>query len=115
MEEQIEESKSIFREYFGDSPYIRILDFLIQGQDFDYSMTEIARKSEVGWNVFTKVWARLLEKNIIVQTRTIGNAKLFKLNKENIFVKKLIKFDQELTKLETDNMLSNISKKKIVA
>ncbi|MBS3092358.1 hypothetical protein J4466_02975 [Candidatus Pacearchaeota archaeon] len=45
---QIAIEESIFREYFGDSPYIRILDFLIQGQDFDYSMTEIARKSGVG-------------------------------------------------------------------
>ncbi len=98
------EEKSIFREYFGDSPYIRILDFLIEGQEFDYSMTEIARGSGVGWSVFTKVWARLLEKNIITQTRTIGNAKLFKLNKENLFVKKLIKFDRELTKLETDKV-----------
>jgi len=57
----------------------------------------------------------LLEKNIIVQTRAIGNAKLFKINKENVFVKKLIKFDQELTKLETDKMLSSISKEKVIA
>ena len=112
---QIAIEESIFREYFGDSPYIRILDFLIQGQDFDYSMTEIARKSGVGWSVFTKSWIRLLEKNIIVQTRAIGNAKLFKINKENVFVKKLIKFDQELTKLETDKMLSSISKEKVIA
>ena len=114
-------NETTFQEYFGDSPYIRILDFLIQGQDFDYSMTEIAGQSRVGWSVFTRVWTRLLEKNIIMQTRVIGNAKLFKLNKENIFVKKLIKFDLELTKLETDKMLNNfnninkISKKKIVA
>jgi len=50
-----------------------------------------------------------------VQTRAIGNAKLFKINKENVFVKKLIKFDQELTKLETDKMLSSISKEKVIA
>lgn len=98
------EDRSIFREYLGDSPYIRILDFLIQGREFDYSMTEIAREAGVGWSVFTKVWNRLIEKNIIIQTRTIGNAKLFKLNKENSFVKKLIKFDWDITKLETDKL-----------
>ena len=112
---QITISKSIFREYFGNSPYIKVLDFLIQGQEFDYSMTEIARQSEVGWSAFTIIWKQLIKKEVVKQTRTIGNARLFKLNKENIFVKKLIKFDSELTKLETDKMLINVSKRKIVA
>ncbi len=104
FEEDEEETQSIFIEYFGSSPYIKILDFLIQGQDFDYSMTEVARGAKVGWSAFIKIWARLLEKGIILYTRNIGNAKLFKLNKENYFVQKLIKFDCELTKAETDKL-----------
>ena len=99
------ENKSIFVEYFGSSPYIKVIDFLIQGQEFDYSMTEVARGAGVGWSAFSGIWQKLLEKNIILQTRTIGNAKLFKLNKGNTFVKKVIKLDSELTKAETDKML----------
>lgn len=95
----MEEEKSIFVECFGSSPYVKVLDFLIQGQEFDYSMTEVARGANVGWSAFTRIWNQLLEKNIIVPTREIGNAKLFKLNKKNLFVQKLIKFDWELTKL----------------
>ena len=100
------EEKSIFVEYFGSSPYIKVLDFLIDGQMFDYGMTEVARGAEVGWSAFTAIWAKLLERNIIIQTRTIGNAKLFKLNKKNPFVEKLIKFDWELTKMETGKLFS---------
>ena len=99
-----EESESIFVEYFGGSPYIKILDFLIQGQEFDYSMTEAARGAKVGWSSFIKIWDKLLSKNIIVPTRNIGNAKLFRLNKENDFVQKLIKLDWELTKFETNKL-----------
>jgi len=101
-----EESQSIFVGYFGSSPYIKVLDFLIQGQEFDYSMTEAARGAEVGWSAFTGIWKKLLERGIITPTRTIGNAKLFKLNKKNPFVAKLIKFDLELTKIETDRLLN---------
>jgi hypothetical protein len=101
------EEKSIFVEYLGNSPYIRVLDFLIEGQEFDYSMTDIARGSQVGWSVFTQIWKKLLDKELITPTRTIGNAKLFKLNKENQVVKKLIKLDTELTKFETDKMLQD--------
>lgn len=104
-----EEAKSVFIEYFGDSPYIKVLDFLLVGQDFDYSMTEVARGAGVGWSVFTKVWKKLLEKNIIIPTRSIGNAKLFKLNKDNPAVQKLIKLDWELTKYETDKLFKEKS------
>lgn len=108
--EEIERDVSIFVEYFGSSPYIKVLDFLIEGQAFDYSMTEVARGAEVGWSAFTRIWKKLLEKDIILPTREIGNAKLFKLNKKNLFVQKLIKFDWELTKLELDKL----DKKKLV-
>ena len=101
----MEEEKSIFVEYFGSSPYIKVLDFLIQGQEFDYSMTEVARGSRVGWSAFTRIWEQLIDREIIIPTRIIGNAKLFKLNKNNLFVKKLIKFDFELTKLDTEKLL----------
>ena len=99
-----EESKSVFVEYFGDSPYIRVLDFLIQGHMFDYSMTEIARGASVGWGTFSRIWVSLLEKKIIIQTRVIGNARLFKLNLGNLAVQKLVKFDWELTKLATEEV-----------
>lgn len=104
-QETEQEEKSIFVEYFGSSPYVKVLDFLIQGQEFDYSMTEVARGAGVGWSAFTRIWGELLSKEIIVPTRIIGNAKLFKLNKKNPFVTKLIKFDLELTKIETDKLL----------
>mgnify|MGYP001566117267 CR=1 FL=1 len=94
------EEESIFVEYFGSSPYIKVLDFLIEGQEFDYSMTEAARGTGVGWSAFTRIWRQLFDKEIILKTREIGNAKLFKLNKKNPFVQKLIKLDCELMKME---------------
>src|SRR3990167_7735687 len=98
------EEESIFVEYFGSSPHIKILDFLIEGQDFDYSMTEVARGANVGWSAFSKVWLSLIQKEIIIQTRTIGNAKLFKINKNNPMVKKMIQIDTDLTRLATQNL-----------
>ncbi len=100
------DGESIFVEYFGASPYIKVLDFMIQGKLFDYNMTEVARGAGVGWGAFTRIWENLLEKEIILQTRTIGNAKLFRLNRENLIVQKLVKLDFELTQIATDVMLN---------
>lgn len=72
----------------------------------DYSMTEIAKNSGVGWTAFSEIWPQLTEKGIVIFTRKIGNAKLFKLNTKNPWVKELIRMDKVITKLETEKILS---------
>lgn len=104
--------ESIFEEYFGDTPMIRILNFLILGKDFDYSMTDIAEGSNVGWTSFTRAWKALEKRKVIVHTRDIGRAKLYKLNIQDPTVQKLVKLHWEIIKTETDKMLS---KKKLIA
>ncbi len=95
----------MFVEYFGGYPLIKVLDFLILGRDMDYSMTEIARNSNVGWSSFSELWENLIEKEIVIFTRKIGNAKLYKLNTANAWVKELIRMDKVITRLETDKVL----------
>ena len=109
---RVKMEKSIFLEYFGDYPLIRILDFLILSRDMDYSMTEIAKNSGVGWSSFSDIWPRLIEKNVVELTRTVGNAKLYKLNLKNAWVNELIRMDKIITKMETEKLLSK--KQKIV-
>ena len=41
------ENKSFFLMQFGDTPQLRVLDFLIENHFFDFPMTEIARESNV--------------------------------------------------------------------
>src|SRR3989338_2752393 len=96
----IMKQESIFEEYFGDTPPVRVLNFLILGKDFDYSMTDIAEGSNVGWTSFQRAWKNLCKNDVVKPTRTIGKAKLFKLNTDNLTVKKIIKLHWEILKLE---------------
>ena len=104
--------ESIFVEYFGDTSTVRILNFLILGKDFDYSMTDIAEGSNVGWTSFTRAWKELEKRRVIVHTRDIGRAKLYKLNTQDPTVQKLVKLHWEIIKTETDKMLD---KRKVIA
>ena len=109
--ENIEES--IFIEYFGKTPFIKILDFLIIGKDFDYSLTEIAEGAKVGWTAFSKVWKVFIEKSIVKHTRNIGKARLYKLNTENPVVKKLVRIHWEILKAETEKLFEEKVKKAV--
>ena len=97
--------ESIFVEYFGDTPKVRMLNFLILGKDFDCSMTDIAEGSHVGWTSFTRAWKELVMRKVVIHTREIGRAKLYKLNTQDPTVQKLIKLHWEIIKRETDKML----------
>jgi|SRR3989338_8312971 len=83
------EAKTAFLEIFGDSPILRVVDFLILHEDFDYSMTDIAEFSGVGYSTLKLFWPQFEAGGMVKQVRTIGNAKMYQLNGTNPVVKKL--------------------------
>lgn len=90
-------------ECFGDTPQLRVFDFLIDNYFFDYPMTEIARESNVSYNSLKMFFPKLVETGILVKTRRIGKSDYFKFNTENTFVKNLIKMDWMLVKKDLLN------------
>ncbi|HLC56674.1 MAG TPA: hypothetical protein VJJ23_05545 [Candidatus Nanoarchaeia archaeon] len=92
------ENKTAFLQIFGDSPILRVLDFLVVNEDFDYSMTDIANLSGVGYSTLKIFWAKLEKEQIIINTRVVGKAKMYKLNLNNPITKKFRDFYWETTK-----------------
>ena len=92
------EDKTVFLEIFGDTPILRVLDFLVVNEEFDYSMTDIAKLSGVGYATLKLFWQKLEEEGIIINTRTGGRAKMYKIHVNNLVVKKFRDFYWETTK-----------------
>ncbi|MFT4309372.1 MAG: winged helix-turn-helix domain-containing protein [Candidatus Woesearchaeota archaeon] len=82
------EKNTAFLEVFGDSPVLKVLDFLIVNEDFDYSMTDIANLSGVGYSTLKRFFGKLVEKGIVIKVREVGKAKMYKLNMLNPIVKR---------------------------
>ncbi|MEK6894239.1 MAG: hypothetical protein AABX10_02135 [Nanoarchaeota archaeon] len=91
------DNNSVFIEVFGNNPVMKVLDFLITFQAFDYPLTEIAKNSSVSYSTLQSFWNRLESNNIVIKTRRVGKSDLFKLNTNNPAVKELIKLDWKLT------------------
>ena len=49
-----EENESAFLEYFGDTPKLRFLNFLIGNHFFDFNMTDMAREANISYNSLIK-------------------------------------------------------------
>ena len=92
------ENKSLLLQYLGDTPQLRILDFLIDNYFFDFPMTEIARGSNVSYNSLKGLFGMLISSGILVKTRRIGKSDYYKLNLKHSFISNLIKLDWILAK-----------------
>ena len=90
--------ETIFVEVFGNNPIIKVLDFLITFQLFDYPLTEIAKNSGVSYSTLQTFWDKLERNNIVIKTRRVGKSDLYKLNTKNPAVQQLIKLDWNLIK-----------------
>ena len=91
-------NETIFMEIFGSNPVMKVLDFLITFQLFDYPLTEIAKNSEVSYSSLQIFWNNLEKNNIVVKTRRVGKSDLYKLNTNNPAVKQLLKLDWNFIK-----------------
>ena len=88
--------KTIFMKAVGNSPKVKVLEFLIEGRELDYSLSDIAECSGIGRTTLFRIWNDFGKLKFVKQTRTIGNSKLFKLNLENKFIKKLVELFDSL-------------------
>lgn len=92
------ENKTFFLMQFGDTPQLRVIDFLIENHFFDYPLGEIARSSNVSYNSLKSFFSQFIESGVVVKTRKVGKSEYYKLNLENSFVKDLVALDWKLTK-----------------
>ena len=90
--------ESLFiRELGIKSPMRKVLDFLMDNEAFDYSKTDIAEGAKMSRATLFKVWPRLEALDLITATRTVGQAKMYRLNKKNPIVKKLMELDDAIS------------------
>ena len=104
--------KTSFALVFGEAPIARVIDFLIDNQEFDYSLTDIAKGAEVGWTTLHQFWPELVKIGVVKKTRKIGRAELYKLNPESPLARKLIEIDMIVSK---QLVQEELSKQKITA
>jgi len=95
---EMREDETLLLKFLGrENPIVRVIDFLIDNEAFDYSKTEIAKGAGVSRTTLQKIWSTLEDLGIVVETRRVGRAKMYRLNKDNPIVRKFIELDNALS------------------
>ncbi len=77
---------------FTGSATAKILDVLWEYQDIDLTLTDIADEAGIHYTTLMKALPLLEDLGMVTMTRQVGNAKLYQINKDDLVVKRLIKF-----------------------
>ncbi|MBI2671650.1 hypothetical protein HYX16_01825 [Candidatus Woesearchaeota archaeon] len=96
---------SIFLKMEGNTVRNRIWNFLIVHSEFDYSMKDISKFSEVSYTALKEMWKEFIKRDIVIHTRNVGKARMYKLNRENPQVEKFINYYWSIIDSETKKLV----------
>ena len=89
--------ESVFVRTFGNSPKVKVLDFLLDNSDLDWSKSDMSEYTGISRSTLDRFFNEIVKQHIIAHTRIIGRAKMFKLNKKLPLVQKLLELDTFLS------------------
>ena len=98
--------KTNFVRVMGDTPINRVLDFLIENERESWTMVEMRNEAEVGYSTLKLLIPKMLNNGLITITKTVGKSKLYKINKENIAVKKIYSLYNTINEMETQKLIN---------
>jgi DNA-binding transcriptional ArsR family regulator len=91
------EYNSLLIKAFGNSPKLRILDYLLDYKLNDFTKKEIIEALGMSKITFYKYFKDLEDLGLVIPSRKIGRATLYRINLENPMVKLLIEYEMQLS------------------
>ena len=91
------ECDSLLIKAFGNSPKLRILDYLLDYKLNDFTKKEIVEALGMSKITFYKYFKDLEDLGLVIPSRKIGRATLYRINLENPMVKLLIEYEMQLS------------------
>lgn len=104
------ERDSLIATVFGYSPQMRILNYLLDFPTNDFTKKEIIQALGMSKQTFYKYFGSLEESGMVKVSRTIGRAKLYKIDKMSPMVKTITDFERKLSMQIADQQESKMKR-----
>jgi len=100
------ENNTSFLEVMGDTPYNKVLDFLIENERESWTMGEISENSDIGYSTLKMIIPRMLNFGLIIIVRTVGKSNLYTINQESPIVKELKLLHHTISTVRMESLLN---------
>ena len=102
---------SLMIRYLGDSPKLRIIDYLLYFPLNDFTKKEILEAVGMSKQTFYKHFGQLIEEGMVAPTRRIARATLYRVNKQHPVVRKLDELVEETSLKMAESEKQRMEKK----
>jgi DNA-binding transcriptional ArsR family regulator len=82
-----------FTDVFGDTPQVRLLDFLAGNLEFDYTISQLSASANLSRPTVYGLVERLTRDGLLVHTRTVGRSRFYRINRGNPVILNLLRLD----------------------
>jgi len=82
-----------FTDVFGDTPQVRLLDFLAANLEFDYTITQMSAFAGLSRPTVYGLVERLAGDGLLVHTRTIGRSRFYRIDRSHPAVRSLLRLE----------------------
>jgi len=82
-----------FTHLFGDTSQVRLLDFLADNLEFDYTISQLSEYAKLSRPTVYGLVERLTEEGLLAHTRTVGRSRFYRLDRGNPIVLSLLQSD----------------------
>lgn len=88
--------KTKFCDVIGYSPESKILELLLEGRGYEYTMTDIVNGVAINKKRGYEILHDYIKKKILIKTKKVKHFQFYQLNKTNPRVKMLLRFFDEV-------------------
>jgi DNA-binding MarR family transcriptional regulator len=93
---------TLFREIYGNSISMRIIEFLMEHQYTDFAVGDMARELKISRPKAYEIIDEYVKKQYINKTRIMGRTQLYKLNRDHPIIKIYLRNFRECIKMVID-------------
>ena len=90
------EEKSLLLNLTGEMPLFKIIDFLLENKEMDFSKSDISKGAGISRASLFNYWSEIEKHGIVKATRSFGKTKLYTLNVKNPVTQKIIELEKTL-------------------
>ncbi|HLC68958.1 MAG TPA: hypothetical protein VJH24_03900 [Candidatus Bilamarchaeaceae archaeon] len=91
-------------EIFKQHSMAKILEYLIEFPEIDFSKADVARECDLQWQTVNEVFPLLEKWGLVEKSRSIGRAELYKVNESSKALQYLHKFALQVAAVEADEI-----------
>jgi len=100
---------------FGNSPQVKVIDYLVAHPWAEFSKTELADGAQITRPTLYKLLDNLLAEDLVIETKKVGNTQLYQTNRKSLVIKYISSLQGLLADIALEGEKKSFKEKNLIS